>query len=136
MMSKIVLTASGLFLFGLGLGLDFLPQEISAALGLGSAPMATLLLQVLAAAFLGVGFMNWLSKANPMGGIYARPLALQNFLLFGVGAITLDRAAMRAPALPAIEITAIAFTAFALGFGWLMFFHDPIGVAQKLQPDA
>ena len=121
-------------LLGLGVGLDFLPQEVASNLGFGSAMLAPLPLQVLAAAFLGVGFMNWLSKDNPMGGIYARPLALQNFLLFGVGAITLDRTALHGTAARGFQLAAIMFTVLALAFGWLMFFHDPVAEAQKEQP--
>jgi hypothetical protein len=124
--SKIVLTASAILLFGTGLALDFLPQEVTAALGQGSAPMFVLLLQVFSAALLGMGFLNWLSKGNPMGGIYSRPLALQNFLFFGVSSIALDRAAFHGAPLPAIQLAACVCTVFAVAFGWLMFFHDPI----------
>ena len=126
MVSRIIVTASAIFLLGLGIGLDFLPQEAAVRIGLGAAPQAALLLQVVAAAFLGMGFMNWFSKGNPMGGIYSRPLALQNFLCFAVGAIALDRAALRGAVTQGIQAAAIAFTLFALAFGWLIFFHDPI----------
>ena len=134
MNSTIVVTASAVLLFGGGLALNFLPQEVAAALGLGNAPMAVLLLQVLSAALLGMGFLNWLSRGNPMGGIYSRPLALQNLLLFGVGAIALDRAALRGAPLPAIQVAACVFTVFAVAFGWLMFFHDPIPESRKNEP--
>jgi len=132
--SKIVLTASAVFLFGAGLALNFLPQEVAAGLGMAAASIAVLALQVLSAALLGMGFLNWLSKANPMGGIYSRPLALQNFLFFGVGAISLDRAVLHGTPLPAIQSAAALFTLFALAFGWLMFFHDPIPKAQENEP--
>ena len=131
MKSKIVITASAVFLIGVGLALNFLPQETAAALELGGAPGAVVLVQVLSAAFLGVGFLNWLSKENAMGGIYGRPLALANILLFGVSGISLDRAAAHASTLPSIRVAAIVFTAFALGFAWLMFFHDPVSEAEK-----
>jgi len=131
MKSKIVMTASAVLLVGGGLALSFLPQETAVALGLGSAPMAVLLLQMLSGALLGVGFMNWLSRGKPMGGIYSRPLALQNFVLFGVGAIALDRAALRGAMLPAVHLTSVAFTVFAGAFGWLMFLHDPVADAQR-----
>jgi hypothetical protein len=134
MKSGIVLTTSAVLLWGAGLALNFLPQEVAAALGLGNAPMAVLLLQVFSAALLGMGFLNWLSRGNPMGGIYSRPLALQNFLFFGVGAIALDRAAFHGPPLLAIRLAAGVVTVFALAFGWLLFFHDPIREAQKDEP--
>ena len=131
MVSKVIVTASAAFFLALGIGLDFLPQEIAARVGLGATPMAATLLQVLAAAFLGMGFLNWFSKANPMGGIYSRPLALQNFLCFGVGAVTLDRAASHGAVPKTVLAAAVAFTAFALAFGWLMFFHDPTAKARQ-----
>lgn len=96
--------------------------------------MAVRLLQVLSAALLGMGFLNWFSKGNPMGGIYSRPLALQNFLFFGVSAIALDRAALRAATLPAIQLAACVVTVFAVAFGWLMFIHDPIPKEQEKGP--
>jgi hypothetical protein len=129
--SKIVVTASAVFLVGTGLALNFLPQEVAAALGLGAAPMVVLILQVLAAALLGMGFLNWLSKGNPMGGIYSRPLALENLLLYGVAAISLDRAALHAATPRLIELAAVVFTAFAIAFGWLMFLHDPTRKSQN-----
>jgi predicted acyltransferase len=132
--SKMVVTASAVLLLAMALVLMFLPQETAAALGLGNAPMAVLLLQVFSAALLGMGFLNWLSKGNPMGGIYSRPLALQNFLLFGVGAISLDRAAFHTASLLAIQIAAGVFTILALAFGWLIFFHDPTRASQERQP--
>ena len=133
MISRIIITASAVFLIVLGIGLDFLPQEVAASLGLGNAPVAAVVLQVMAAAFFGMGFMNWLSKGNPMGGIYSRPLALQNFLSFGVGAVTLGRAVLHGAVPQGIQAAAIAFTTFALAFGWLLFFHDPVAAAQKKQ---
>jgi hypothetical protein len=135
MQSKIVLTATAILLFGAGLALNFLPQEIAAALGMGNAPMTVLLLQVFSAALLGMGFLNWLSRGNPMGGIYSRPLALQNFLFFGVSGIALDRTAFRGVPLPAIQLTAGVFTLLAVAFGWLMFFHDPISGGKKSEPN-
>jgi hypothetical protein len=131
MKSKIVMMASAGLLVGGGLLLNFLPQEAAAALGMGSVPVAALPLQVLSGALLGMGFLNWLSRDKPMGGIYSRPLALQNFVLFGVGAIALDRAALRGSMPPLVQLTAVAFTVFAGAFGWLMFFHDPVADAQK-----
>ena len=134
MKSKIVLTVCAGFLCVMGLALDFLPQEAAAALGLGLTPIAVLILQVFSAALLGMGFLNWLSRGNPMGGIYSRPLALQNLLFFGVGAISLDRAAFHTGPILAIQMAACVFTVFAAAFAWLMFFHDPIPKVQKNEP--
>ena len=125
MLSKLVLTCTALLLFTLGLALDFLPQETAAALSLPAAPGVILLLQVLAAALLGLGYLNWLSRANPMGGIYSRPLALCNLLFFAVSAIPLIRTTIHNSMPPAISAAAAIAATFALAFAWLMFFHDP-----------
>ena len=125
MLSKLILTCAALLLFVLGLALDFLPQETAGILGLPAAPGAILLLQVLAAALLGLGYLNWLSRANPMGGIYSRPLALCNLLFFAVSAIPMIRATIHNSMPLAISAAAAIAAIFALAFAWLMFFHDP-----------
>ncbi len=127
MTSRPVLTVAGATLFLTGVAVDFLPQEIAPALGLPVTPGAVLLLQLLAAAMLAMGAINWLSKGNPMGGIYSRPLALADFLLFGVGAVSLDRAVFRSALPPAFMGAAAVCTLFAVAFIWLLFFHDPVG---------
>jgi uncharacterized membrane protein len=129
MLSRIILTAAAIVLLATGLALDFLPQETAAALGLPPAAAVTLILQTLAAALLGLGFLNWFSRANPMGGIYSRPLALCDLLLFGVTAVTLVRVVARKALQPMpliLTIAAAVTTVFAAAFIWLMFFHDPI----------
>ena len=125
MLSRLILTCTAALLFALGLLLDFLPQETAASLNLPAAPGVIVLLQVLAGALLGLGYLNWLSRSNPMGGIYSRPLALCNLLFFAVSAITLLRATARNSMPPAIGVAAAVATVFALAFIWLMFFHDP-----------
>jgi len=72
MKEKIVVTASSALLIVLGVVLDFAPQETAAALGIAVVPATTALTQVLASALLGMGFVNWFSRANRMGGIYGR----------------------------------------------------------------
>ncbi|HEX7729093.1 MAG TPA: hypothetical protein VF392_08660 [Terracidiphilus sp.] len=123
--SKIVLVSSGVVLFGVGVGLDFLPQETARLMGAPGTPAVAALVQVLAAALLGVGILNWLSRENRVGGIYGRPLALGNFLLFGVAAMPLWRT-HSAGGLAVIASAAVA-TVFALAYAWLLFFADPVG---------
>ncbi len=131
LISKIILTATALLLAAVGLALDFLPQEAAALLGLAAAPALTVILQCLAAALLGLGYLDWLSRANLMGGIYSRPLALANLLFFAVSSITLVRFTAQHTTPTALRVACIVASAFAVLFAWLMFFHDPIRSAKQ-----
>lgn len=130
MFSKLLLTATAVFLCLLGLALDFLPQEAAALLKLPALAAILVLFQVVAAFCLGLGYLNWLSRHNLIGGIYSRPLGLANVLAFGVAAIPLDRALLRgslASTQPAILLAvACLFTAFALAYLYALFLHDPL----------
>lgn len=125
---------STLVLGGVGILLNFLPQEATVALAMAPSPGATALIQVLASALLGMGIMNWMSRTNPMGGIYGRPLALGNFLLFGASALALLRASVRLDAPRLIQGGAVVAGVLAIGFGWVIFFGDPVSEAQKNTP--
>lgn len=135
MKSRIILTASAVFLFGLGIVFDFLPQETAAVLGLPALPLVSLLVQLLAGPLLAMGLLNWFNKTRPMGGIYARPLALANFLLFLVSAVPLLRISVHGAVPLLVKVAAAVFAAFALAFVWLLFFHDPLA-GQEAKADA
>jgi hypothetical protein len=130
LISKAILTLTALFLILLGVALNFLPQETAVLLGLPGSPALTAVLQCLAGALIGVGFLNWFSRGNPMGGIYSRPLAMANLLLFAIGALSLLRAAAHAS--QPLQISAAVASVFAVVFAWVIFFHDPTG--SKKQP--
>jgi hypothetical protein len=122
---KSILVASGVLLALAGVLLIFLPQESIAALGVPANPGAVAMTQLLAAALLALGFINWNSRANIIGGIYSRPLALGNFLFYGVGAISLGKSLPHLPLVLAFAVVVLAL--FAIAFGWLLFFADPVG---------
>jgi hypothetical protein len=89
------MTTSALFMGLLGLAASFLPQEILAAAGMPeeSLPeLAVILVQALGALYLGFAILNWMAKGILVGGIYARPLALGNFLHFSVVTVVLVKA--------------------------------------------
>ena len=87
----------------------------------------TLILQMLSAALLGLGILNWFSRANLIGGIYGRPLALANFLFFFVSSTALVRAVLHHPEPMPILCAAALGVLFTVAFAWLLFFHDPVG---------
>ena len=64
-----------------GLVLVFAPHEISEFLGQDHSAFTTWTLQSLGAAYLAIGWMNFLNKHAMLGGIYGRPVLLLNVML-------------------------------------------------------
>jgi hypothetical protein len=126
MHTKLILAAAGILLFFSGAALAFLPQETAAGIGLAPVPQLTLILQVLSAALLGLGILDWFSRVNLIGGIYGRPLALANFLFFFVSTAALVRAVLHHSEPLLILCAAAAGVVFTAAFAWLLFFHDPV----------
>ena len=122
--SKAVLGASGVVLFVLGIVLNFAPQETARLLGAGESTGVVLIIQTLAGALGGMGILDWFSRANRVGGIYGRPLALGNLLLFGIAAISLWRA-VGVGGVPRV-VAAVVASGLALDWAWLLFVHDPV----------
>ena len=123
-LSRWILVSSGLVLALSGAGLLFMPQEIAAFLG-GSATAATLLLaQLLGCALFALGLIDWNSRANLMGGIYGRPLALGNFFFFAIAAVSMGRELAHLPR--GVIGAEVGLAAFAVAFGWILFLADPV----------
>lgn len=82
MATKILMVASSIYLGITGLGLTFLPKEISEYLNSLINPISILFLQILGALYLGFAMLNWMTKSNLIGGIYSKPLVIGNFVHF------------------------------------------------------
>jgi hypothetical protein len=83
---------SALVLLVGGLAFLFAPDVLLPALVPGFPPAAAWLGQLLGAAWLGVGALNWLQRTAVLGGIYGRPVVLANSALYVVSALSLVRA--------------------------------------------
>ncbi len=121
MISSIVSRLSAAFLLCSGLALLFVPDVILGALTPGIPPQAKWLGQMLAAAWLGIGSLNWMQRASIMGGIYARPLVSTNFVLYVVSALSLIRVVSTPGTSVAAWIPAVPMCALAVAYGALMF---------------
>ena len=86
--TTILMRLSSLVLGIVGLAASFMPQEILAHYGSRSSGLGVLLMQVVGALYLGFAVLNWMARDVLIGGIYARPVALGNFLHFGVVGLT------------------------------------------------
>lgn len=81
-------TTAALILLGLGVACVFAPEEVSAALTGQNNPLA---FSLLGAALVGLGAVNWVTRHQPMGGIYGRPVVLANLAHFLIGGLALLR---------------------------------------------
>ena len=104
-----------------GICLSFLPTEILNYFGTSSDFSYTILMQITAALYLGFAMMNWMAKAVLIGGIYARPLAMGNFMHFVVGFLALIKIALNNSGSFYIWILAALYFAFAVSFGMVAF---------------
>jgi hypothetical protein len=122
--TKLLMRLSALFLGVLGLIASFMPQEILARYGTPSSALDILLIQVAGALYLGFAILNWMARDILIGGIYARPVALGNFLHFAVVTLTLWKS-IGGGALRGHEIIAgaIVYSVFAAWFGLVLFGH-------------
>jgi hypothetical protein len=127
MKTRALMAASAVFLGITGLAALFAPDEILRVAGIPSSPFLPPLIQLCAALLLGFAMTNWMVKGSRVGGIYNRPIAVGNLIHFAVGAITLDRFALRGhEAWPVIAFAAM-YTIFAIVFGLVVFGRGDAG---------
>ena len=125
MNTRILLTASTLSMGIAGLILSFAPSEILNAAGLPYSQLASFILQCAGGLYLGFAITNWMSRGAMMGGIYARPLAMGNFLHFFVGAMALLKQIGSVDQYPYVVYgCAVLYAVFAGSFGVVLFTHQ------------
>jgi hypothetical protein len=118
--TRISRASAGLLLLG-GLALLFAPDDILPRL-VPNFPSAGLWLgQMLGAALLGVGALNWLSKGILIGGIYGRHIVMANAVLYFMTTIVLLKIVVRTDVAAALWIVLIPAVLFAGIYGWLLF---------------
>ena len=124
MNTKIVMIASTLFLAFMGFNFSFLSTEFLTLLNIDSNQITVLLFQLLGALYLGFAILNWMAKGTLIGGIYNKPIAIGNFMHFGIGAITLIKIALKIETHTEIIISlTVIYTLFALTFAYIFMNH-------------
>ena len=113
---------SAVFMALLGLGASFLPQEVLTYTGFRAEGLSVVLVQVTGALYLGFSLLNWTARGILIGGIYARPLALGNFMHFAIVTIVLVKSLSAQTASP-ILIGAAAYFLLTAWFGLVLFRH-------------
>jgi hypothetical protein len=123
MKTKALMTLSAILMALLGLAASFLPQEILSYSGAEPRGLGVLLIQVVGALYLGFAMLNWMARANLIGGVYSRPVAMGNFLHFAVVAVTLVKALAGGMRGGPILAGAVLYAVFAVWFGLVVFTH-------------
>ena len=124
------MTATAIVMGVIGLTLSFFPKEVAERITDASVAN-TIVFQVLGASYFGFAMTNWMAKANLIGGIYGRPIALGNFAHFMIAALALVKLSFNAPAdLPLLAIT-ITYSIFAVLFGLVVFTHPAAEIKNR-----
>lgn len=131
MNTKMILSASAVFLTCTGITLTFLPNETIQYTGTNVSKAVQLIVQMLGALYFGFAMLNWMAKGSTIGGIYNRPIAIANFAHFFIGAMALIKALINDNTLPyAVWALAIIYAVFAVLF-WLIFSRNPVNNAKN-----
>jgi hypothetical protein len=119
--SSLVSRASAALLLLGGVALLFGADDILPRVIPGFPAGAAWIGQLLAAAWLPLGALNWLNRSAILGGIYGRPIVMANAALYFISAMVLGKI-VRQPGTPvAIVGLTVVFGVFAVIYGWLMF---------------
>jgi hypothetical protein len=121
MQPRLLMTLSAAFMGAIGVTMSFLPQEIISQFGRSPEPLGITLVQITGALYLGFAILNWMARGNLIGGIYSRPVALGNFMQFGIVAIVLIKSVMAGNGGIEFTIAAVAVSCFAAWFGIVLF---------------
>ncbi len=124
MHTRVLMIASAALMAVIGLAASFKPQAVLGLHGTVPDNATVLFVQMAGAVYLGFAMLNWAARGILIGGIYARPVALGNFLHFTMVAITLIQAAIAFGAVE-LAISAGVFSVFSIWFG-LVLFKPPV----------
>ena len=126
-----VMTLSALVMGGTGVVLIFAPQEVSVFFGFGEAALLSAVpFQLLGALYFGFAMTNWTAKANLIGGIYGRPVAIGNLVHFMVASLALVKAYSAGVSI--ILLPAVVYAGFAIAFA-VIFFTHPVKESMPVQ---
>jgi len=117
------MTLSAITLALFGFLSSFFSKELLVHLKISSNGAADMLIQIMAALYMGFAIMNWMQRQAIIGGIYSRPLAMGNFSHFLIGTFAFGRVLSEKPNLPGMWVLTSIYFLFALSFGIVMFFH-------------
>lgn len=131
MNSKLIQTASSIFLAGLALPCVFIPDEASKNLIIAENEYVVLIIQILGGLLFGFAVTNWMSRNVLMGGIYGRALGMGNLSQFLIGAMALLKWNFRNGFPSALLVVILIGYFIFLILYLLIFFTNPKMAARK-----
>lgn len=126
--SRVLMSTSAVFLAMLGLATSYMPDRVLGLHGTVPDTATMLFVQMAGALYLGFAILNWTARGILIGGIYARPVSLGNFLHFAMVSVMLIKAAI-VHGVMQLAISATVFSVFAIWFG-LVLFRPPGSVSR------
>jgi hypothetical protein len=117
--SSVVSHASAIVLFAGGLACLFAPDIVASSVGVSVPAKALWAGQLLGAAWLGLGALNWVQRRGILAGVYGRPVVLANLFHYFIGATVAIKAGQRD--VPGTRLIAIPFATLTLAYGVLLF---------------
>jgi hypothetical protein len=131
MNTKLLMTASAIFMGILGITCSFLPKEV--LINFQQTPTFTLILfiQILGALYFGFALLNWMAQSLVIGGIYSKPISIGNFCHFGIAGLALIKGTLSSEFKSKyILVFAIVYLVFAVLFG-IVFFKNPANKSEN-----
>ncbi len=119
--TTLLMSASALFLGGLGIATSIFPRALLSALDVQSNGASLLLMNVAGALYLGFALLNWMAREHLIGGIYSRPVAMGNLIHFIAAAVPLIQYLMTGALNIALAVVAAGYVIFAVSFGYVAF---------------
>jgi len=120
---KLIMSMSAVAMGVAGIALSFMPQEILNYLGsTNPTSIEGVILQAMGALYFAFAMTNWTARANLIGGIYGRPIAIGNLCHFTMAALALMKAYFRVQQ-NVLLIPMILYVIFAIAFAWIFFTH-------------
>src|SRR5699024_9613431 len=119
--TKILMTASAVIMGVVGLLFIFIPAEIAHYFNLTPSIINILVLQTLGALYFSFAVLNWMGKANLIGGIYGKPVSMGNFAHFFIVSITIIKFVFSHQTSIILWVTAFIYIIFAILFGTVAF---------------
>jgi hypothetical protein len=125
MNTNLLMTSSAIVMGITGLGLSFMPHELLHFLNPGNpSALDGLVLQVLGALYFAFAMINWTAKANLIGGIYGRPIAIGNLSHFIIGSLALVKGYSTGQNFVVLIATGV-YVVFGILFT-IVFFRHPV----------
>jgi hypothetical protein len=121
--TKKIMVASAVFTALLGVAASFFPDNILAFLEIPVTSQGVVIIQLLSALYFGFTMTNWMARTAIIGGIYARPLTVGNFLHYFAGSIGLVKHFAIVQQNLVLIVLTTGYILFAFLFGRMMMTH-------------